>query len=137
MRARIIGVAVVFLVGAVFGAVVTNSDSDTGPVSTPRPTVTETVTVEVTKEVLSPECEEAMNQAEVVLDAALAVSANQGGLGQIISDSKRYIALDDVAGLSEVQVRMEEYQDANAEAFHALGIEANTLDEAIATCKTD
>lgn len=137
MRAKIVGAVALFLAGGVFGAIVTSSNSTGDSVSTPRPTVTETVTVEVTKEVLTPECSEAMRQAEVVLDAGLALSASEVGLGQIISNAKRYISLHDVAGLSQVQADMKRYEEANAESYHSLGIEANTLEEAIATCNTN
>jgi hypothetical protein len=137
MRAKIVGAVVLFLAGGVFGAIVTTSNSTGESPSAPRPTVTETVTVEVTKEVLTPECSGALRQAQVVLDAGLALSASEVGLGQIISDAKRYISLHDVAALSQVQANMKAYEEANAESYHTLGIETNTLEEAINTCNTN
>ena len=133
-RLALIGGAVLFLAGAVFGGVVSQGSGGTISSPEPTPTVTQTVTKTVTKYALTPECEEALRQAEVVLDAGMQVSGNLPGIEQIIADSKRYIAVNDVAGLSKTQAELIDYEKTNTESFHALGIESFELDKAITNC---
>lgn len=133
-RLALVGGAVLFLAGAVFGGVVSQGSGDSISSSVPAPTVTSTVTKTVTEYALTPECEEALRQAQIVLDAGMQVSGNLPGIEQIIADSKRYIAVHDVAGLSKTQAQLIDYEKTNTDSFHALGIESFTLDTAITDC---
>lgn len=138
MKALLAGGVVVFLLGAVFGGIIgSQSASDYATyqaASSPAPTVTETATVEVTQYALTPECHEALRQSQVTLDAGMQVSDNIGGLEQIIADTKRAAAVQDVAALSQAQADLIAYEKTNVDSFAALGQESMTLDQAITDC---
>jgi hypothetical protein len=134
VKAVIIAAVTVFFAGAVFGGIVAGANAPNTSPTEPAPTVTQTAMKTVTEYALTLECEEALRQAEVVLAASMKVSDTVGGLEQIIDDTKRASALDDVAELSRVQVQLRDYEQANADSFRELGITNATLATAITDC---
>lgn len=133
-RAGYVAAVVTLFLGWIIGVTLAHATAPPPEVKTVTETVTHTETV--TKEVpyLTDECELALEQTKIVLDAATYLSGTNGGLSQIIGDTKRATTQEDVAALSRVQADLIDFEQDSFAAYHALGLELTKIDTMQADC---